>query len=74
MSGREVTPSKVAEPDADRSGSGGGGGLQPWKIALAVILPVLVVALLAFQVRMASIRLVAPSSSTEVYVAHASRR
>lgn len=51
MSGREVTPSKVADSsDPGSSSDGGGGGMQPWKTALAVILPVLVVALLALQV------------------------
>lgn len=44
-----MTPSKVASADdsqADRAGS----SLQPWKTALAVILPVLAMALLAYQV------------------------
>lgn len=49
MSGREVTPSLAAVAEGvARSDSG--GGQQPWKTALAVILPVLAVTLLAWQV------------------------
>jgi len=49
MSGREVTPDRVTVTDTAGSGAGG-GAQQPWKTALAVILPVLAVALLAYQV------------------------
>lgn len=55
MNGREVTPSKVDDStNANRSDPGGGSNMQPWKTALAVVLPVLVVALLGYQVRCSS--------------------
>lgn len=50
MSGREVTPDRVTATDTVDGAGGGGGAQQPWKTALAVILPVLAVALLAYQV------------------------
>jgi hypothetical protein len=47
MSGREVAPGMVS---TDQGDGGSGSSLQPWKTALAVILPVLAMALLAYQV------------------------
>jgi hypothetical protein len=52
MSGREVTSPDQGAASSSSKGSDGGGGsnFQPWKTALAVILPVLLMALLAYQV------------------------
>ena len=52
MNGREVIPSRAAAIEDENSGSGSGAGAQQaaWKTALAVVLPVLAVALLAYQV------------------------
>lgn len=52
MSGREVTPDQGAAGSSSGKGSdsGGGSNLQPWKTALAVILPVLLMSFLAYKV------------------------
>jgi hypothetical protein len=52
MSGREVTtPDQGAASSSGKgSDSGGGSNLQPWKTALAVILPVLLMSFLAYKV------------------------
>lgn len=52
MTGREVAPNKVS----DEAQGDTGGSLQPWKTALAVILPVLAMALLAYQVCLPAVR------------------
>lgn len=51
MSGREVIASRTPMAESQDSSGGGVSGQQAWRTALAVVLPVLAVAVLGYQVR-----------------------